>query len=182
MRRRTGEAAQQPSTVTGAADAFEREMADVVPLKRDPRGRVRAAPRVAPPPVAAPLRPSATRAATELDRDGDDTDFAAPGVDRRELRKLKRGEYVAMSRLDLHGKTATEAGAIVRQFLDRSRRKGQRCVCIVHGRGVHSAGRTPVLKRRVRADLASHGAVLAFADAPPSDGGAGAVYVLLRKS
>jgi DNA-nicking Smr family endonuclease len=67
------------------------------------------------------------------------------------------------------------------RFLDNSRHAGHRCVCIVHGRGLHSEGRAPVLRTRVRLVLTTHRAVLAYADAPSSDGGAGAVYVLLRK-
>jgi len=53
---------------------------------------------------------------------------------------------------------------------------------VVHGRGLHSAGNVAVLKSRVRALLRAHPAVLAFADAPNTDGGPGAVYVLLRRA
>jgi len=114
--------------------------------------------------------------------EGDDApDFVAPGVDRREIRKLKRGDHVPAERRDLHGMNAAEATAAVKHFLTTSRRKHHRCVCIVHGRGLHSAGRTPVLKTSVRAVLRSDRSVLAFADAPASDGGSGAVYVLLRR-
>jgi DNA-nicking Smr family endonuclease len=102
-------------------------------------------------------------------------------VDRRELRKLKRGEYPVQGRLDLHGMTAAEARASAGRFIDDSRHLHRRCVCIVHGRGLHSEGKVSVLKSPVRALLKSHRGVLAFADAPSSDGGAGAVYVLLRK-
>ena len=77
--------------------------------------------------------------------------------------------------------TAAEASAAVKQFLDRSRHRHHRCVCIVHGRGLHSAGSVPVLKTRVRECLRADRSVLAYADAPRADGGAGAVYVLLRK-
>jgi DNA-nicking Smr family endonuclease len=106
--------------------------------------------------------------------------YAAPGVDRRELRKIKRGDYAPGSRLDLHGQTAEEAIASVNQFID-SRRHRHRCVSIVHGRGLHSKGNVSVLKSRVREYLRRHPAVLAYADAPRTDGGSGAVYVLLRK-
>jgi DNA-nicking Smr family endonuclease len=110
-----------------------------------------------------------------------DSDFAAPGVDRREIRKLKRGAYPPTARRDLHGLTATEADATVRRFIDNSRHHGHRCISIVHGRGLHSQGRLPILKTGVRDRLKTHPAVLAYTDAPQSDGGAGAVYVLLRK-
>jgi DNA-nicking Smr family endonuclease len=117
-----------------------------------------------------------------VDADGESgVDFVAHGVDRRELRKLKRGDYSPAGRYDLHGLTADAASVGVKQFLASSCRSSCRCVCIVHGRGLRSPGGVAVLKRRVRALLRSHGAVLAFADAPRGDGGAGAVYVLLRR-
>ena len=156
------------------ADAFARAMAkdDVVRLPPDSRGRVRAVPPVTLPPAATP--------AGDDDVESDE-DFAAPGVDRREIRKLKRGEYVAADRRDLHGMTAAAGCASVKQFLESSRHNRHRCICIVHGRGLRSPGGVAVLKTRVREYLRSHRAVLAFADAPRSDGGAGAVYVLLRR-
>ena len=151
-------------------------MADVIPLRRDPRGRVRATPPLSPAPRPAP---ASTRARGHVTDEGDDVpDFVAPGVDRREIRKLKRGDHVPRQRLDLHGMTAAEATAAVKHFLTT---KHDRCVCIVHGRGLHSAGRRPVLKTTVRALLRFDRSVLAYADAPASDGGAGAVYVLLRR-
>ena len=156
------------------ADAFARAMAneDVVRLATDSRGRVRAAPPITLPPATTPAHD---------DDEESDEDFVAPGVDRREIRKLKRGEYVAADRRDLHGTTAAAACANVKQFLETSRHHRHRCICIVHGRGLRSPGGVAVLKARVRECLRSHRAVLAFADAPRSDGGAGAVYVLLRK-
>ena len=110
-----------------------------------------------------------------------DIDFAANGVDRREIRKLKKGEYIVRDRRDLHGMTAAEALASVRPFIENSRHAPHRCVCIIHGRGLHSDGNQPILKTRVREYLRTHRSVLAYADAPVSDGGSGAVYVLLRK-
>lgn len=154
------------------ADAFERAMADVVRLPPDPRGRVRSVPPISMPPA----KTSAVEPVDELD-----DDFAAPGVDRREIRKLKRGEYAAGDRRDLHGMTAADACASVGRFIENSRHSRHRCVCIVHGRGLHSEGQASILRVRVRAYLRSHRSVLAYADAPRSDGGAGAVYVLLRR-
>ena len=119
--------------------------------------------------------------ATQDDVDASDGDFVAPGVDRRELRRIKRGEQSVGERLDLHGMTAADACASAGRFIDSSRHSRHRCVCIVHGRGLHSEGHVSILKARVRASLRSHPSVLAYADAPPSDGGTGAVYVLLRK-
>lgn len=157
------------------ADVFAREMADVIPLPRDPRGRIKERP-----PVTLPAA-EAQRAGRPGDPDEPDDDFAAPGIDRREIRKLKREEYPVTARRDLHGLKTTEAAASVRRFVDNSRHNGHRCICIVHGRGLHSEGNVSILKARVRECLRTHPAVLAYADAPQSDGGAGAVYVLLRK-
>jgi DNA-nicking Smr family endonuclease len=160
------------------AEEFERAMSDVKPLEPDPRGRNRPRPPIRPPTRA--RRPAATPSIDD-DADRSNEDFVAPGVNRREIKKLKRGEYTAGDRTNLHHLTAAEACAIVERFIDESCRRGHRCVCIVHGRGLHSEGAGPVLKPRVRAYLEAHRSVLAYADAPLSDGGPGAVYVLLRK-
>ena len=112
------------------------------------------------------------------DADISDNDFAAHGVDRREL---KKGEYIVRDRRDLHGMTGADALASVERFIENSGHAGHRCVCIIHGRGLHSEGNPPILKPRVREYLRSHRSVLAYTDAPVSDGGSGAVYVLLRK-
>lgn len=157
---------------TSHAKALELEMADVVRLEPDPRGRV-----LSNPPIGTPS--AATRSDDHVD--GPDESFAAHGVDRREIRKLRRGEYAAGDRCDLHGLRATDACASAGRFIEDSRHSGHRCVCIVHGRGLHSEGKESILKARVRGLLRSHRSVLAYADAPGSDGGAGAVYVLLRK-
>ncbi len=106
------------------------------------------------------------------------------GLDPGLVRKLRRGEYSVQAHLDLHGKSRSEAKGEVDAFLRRSREQGKRCVLLVHGRGLHSKDQVPVLKEALRTWLATarfgrH--VLAFATARPADGGAGAVYVLLRK-
>jgi DNA-nicking Smr family endonuclease len=107
------------------------------------------------------------------------------GLDPAILRKLRRGEYSIQDDLDLHGSTREEARAKVAAFLLRAIADGKRCVLVVHGRGLGSKDRVPVLKNSL-AQWFTHGSlrkkVLAFATAQPCDGGAGAVYVLLRKS
>ena len=153
-------------------------MADVVPLPPDPRGRVRAGPKVAT--RHRETAPASSSAHPHDDEAGAEEGYVAPGVDRRELRRIKRGDYAPGSRLDLHAQTAAEAVASVKQFIDH-RRHRDRCVCIVHGRGLHSKGNVSILKGRVRQYIRRHAAVLAYSDAPRTDGGSGAVYVLLRK-
>jgi DNA-nicking Smr family endonuclease len=109
----------------------------------------------------------------------------APGVDQALVRKLRRGEFAVQGHLDLHGLTREEAKGAADAFLRRSRQGGKRCVLLVHGRGIHSKDQVPVLKDALRTWLSTarfgrH--VLAFATALPVDGGAGAVYVLLRRA
>jgi DNA-nicking Smr family endonuclease len=107
------------------------------------------------------------------------------GLDQNVVRKLRRGDFAVQGHLDLHGMTRDEAKGAVDDFLRRSRSSGKRCVLVVHGRGLHSKDQLPVLKDALRNWLASarfsrH--VLAFATARPVDGGAGAIYVLLRRA
>ncbi len=106
------------------------------------------------------------------------------GLDRRLLKKLRQGTFAFQAHIDLHGKTRHEARQIVESFLLESRRRGIRCVLIVHGRGLNSKDQIPVLKERLQVWLAKGriaASVLAFCSARPTDGGVGAVYVLLRR-
>jgi DNA-nicking Smr family endonuclease len=168
----------KPPPDDGDADEFARAMADVTPVAPDPRGRVRSAPPVTAPPIT---KTRNTRNPSKDLEEGAAGDFAVSGVDQRTLRKLKRGDIQATARLDLHGQTTAEATATLGRFIDTSVHR-HRCVCIVHGRGLHSEGNVPILKTRVRDHLRRHRGVLAYTDAPRSDGGSGAVYVLLRKN
>jgi DNA-nicking Smr family endonuclease len=107
-----------------------------------------------------------------------------PGLDPAVVRRLRRGEFAVQGHVDLHGMTRDEAKVEVTAFLKASRQAGKRCVLLVHGRGIHSRDQVPILKEALKSWLSTarfgrH--VLAFATAQPSDGGAGAVYVLLRR-
>jgi DNA-nicking Smr family endonuclease len=100
------------------------------------------------------------------------------------LTRLRQGQFAVQSHLDLHGRTRVEARQEVEQFVVASRQRGLRCVLIVHGRGLNSRDQIPVLKQALKVWLARGRiarSVLAFCTARPSDGGAGAVYVLLRR-
>ena len=105
------------------------------------------------------------------------------GVDKRLLRKLRRGEFSFQAHLDLHGFNRDQARAKVGAFIRKSALESLRCVLIVHGRGLGSKDNIPVLKNKLAAWL-TRGAigkkVLAYTSAQPYDGGTGAVYVLLR--
>lgn len=175
MKKRPEESGKANSADAADAAAFAREVADVRPLPRDPRG-----PRV-PRPQLAPRRPETSPAGRAFDLEEPEQSFAKSGVDQRTMKKLRRGDYNPAERRDLHGMTTSDALARVRALVADSLRLGHRCIAIVHGRGLHSEGGVAPVKAQVRAYLKTHPAVLAFADAPPSDGGPGAVYVLLRK-
>ncbi len=99
----------------------------------------------------------------------------APGV----LRRLRRGDYHVQREIDLHGMTVLEAKAALREFLIGALEHQVRCVRIVHGKGLRSGHRGPVLKAAVSSLLRRTGAVLAYVSARPVDGGTGALYVLL---
>jgi DNA-nicking Smr family endonuclease len=107
------------------------------------------------------------------------------GLDAGVVRRLRRGEFALEGRLDLHGLTLGEARGAAERFLRESRLGGKRCVLLVHGRGRHSEAQLPVIKEALHGWLASGRfgrLVLAFASARPADGGAGALYVLLRRT
>jgi DNA-nicking Smr family endonuclease len=95
------------------------------------------------------------------------------------VRRLRRGQWAIQSQIDLHGLRRDEAREALQAFLRLSRRLGHRCVRVVHGKGLGSPGKSPVLKSRVRAWLIQSRAVLAFVQARASQGGHGAVIVLL---
>jgi DNA-nicking Smr family endonuclease len=106
--------------------------------------------------------------------------FRRQGIGADVLPRLRRGHWSVQRHLDLHGMTREVAREALSQFVRQAERDGLRCVRIVHGKGNGSPGREPVLKGKVQAWLVQKDAVIAFAQAPASDGGHGAVLVLLR--
>ena len=110
----------------------------------------------------------------------DDGVFLRTGLPRDILRKLRRTHWVIQASLDLHGLTGDEAVAETAVFLAGCKRSGVRCVRIIHGKGLRSPGKEPVLKRRIRKLLTRRDEVLAFAEPRAGDGGGGAVVVLLE--
>lgn len=110
---------------------------------------------------------------------GEELVFRRPQVQPGVLRKLRRGEYRVQREIDLHGLTVAEAKDALRQFLIHALEQQVRCVRIVHGKGLRSGPRGPVLKAAVNSVLRRTGAVLAYVSARPVDGGTGALYVLL---
>ncbi|MGB5427039.1 MAG: Smr/MutS family protein [Gammaproteobacteria bacterium] len=106
--------------------------------------------------------------------------FARPGLQQRQLQRLKRGQLTIGAELDMHGMTATMARSAVVNFIALCREQHIRCVRIIHGKGYGSGDSAPVLKNRINSWLRQHHDVLAFSSAQIRDGGSGALYVLLR--
>ena len=96
------------------------------------------------------------------------------------LSKLRRGQWTVQAELDLHGHDSDEAHDALADFLDEARGVGMRCVRVIHGKGMSSPNREPVLKGKVRRWLQRWDDVLAYCEAPRHAGGGGAVIVLLR--
>ena len=105
--------------------------------------------------------------------------FRRPGVGPDVVARLRRGRWSIQGQLDLHGLRRDEARAALVEFIAVAARRGWRCVRIVHGKGLRSGQRGPVLKQTVNSLLRRFAAVVAFSSARQVDGGTGAVYVLL---
>ncbi|MES2857890.1 MAG: Smr/MutS family protein [Pseudomonadota bacterium] len=159
------------------------------------RGKVRAMPEVPLPPASPKPRPLAkmARRDEEQARDafqhvviaaleaGDVLSHRRDEVPPTVLKRLARGEYAAQEELDLHGLPARTAEGLLREFLRDCRTHGVGCVRIIHGKGLNSGERLPVLKNLVDRVLRNRADVLAFHSPPAAQGGAGAVLVLLEK-
>lgn len=111
---------------------------------------------------------------------GDEATYLRPGLQRQVLRRLRRGHWAVEDTLDLHGMNRVEAASSVAEFLRECLSRGRRCVCIVHGKGLGSPNREPVLKGMLRGWLVVREEVLAFTEAPAAQGGGGALLVLLK--
>jgi DNA-nicking Smr family endonuclease len=182
-----------PAPEPDGTPLFLHAVADVTPLEAHARERV------AGPPPANPARavtsPDAEALAElcdlvnghspfDITSSDDYIEGAAVGLDPRLLRRLRAGEFAYQAHLDLHGMVSEEARRAVEAFLTKAYQSGKRCVLIVHGRGRNSKDQTPVLKSRLTTWLGRGQwarLILAFTSARPCDGGAGALYVLLRR-
>ena len=112
-----------------------------------------------------------------LSQDGDL--FYRAGVQKNTLKNLKRGRFKVHAEIDLHGCTRREALHYLQTFLDRCRAEQLDCVRVVTGKGRSSPGHRSVIRVATLDSLRHQPQVLAYSSAPPSDGGSGAVYVLL---
>jgi len=111
---------------------------------------------------------------------GEELLYLREGQSPSVLSKLRRGHWVVQANLDLHGLISDEARTQVAEFLAGCKKRGIRCVRIVHGKGLGSRNREPILKHKVRNWLIQKDEVIAYAQARATDGGSGAVIVLLK--
>ena len=168
-------------------ELFRRAVSDAKPLSAETRVQ---APSRKPKPRArfsraderAALRESlAADVDTMESGNADSLRFKRPSVGRRTMRQLERGKYAVQDEIDLHGMTVDEARPRLADFIEYSARNGRLCVRVVHGKGLGSGDRGPVLKNAVNRWLRKWESVLAFVSARQVDGGTGAIYVLLEK-
>lgn len=187
--------APAPADEPDGEAAFLRAMADVAPLDQKARVRRRAAPGNLRPKLHSQPDEDLEVLAQLADLISGDADFdltmsdefvsgAAGGVGAELVQRLCRGEFPIQDYVDLHGLGEDQALKEAEAFLAASAAKGLRHVLIVHGKGMGSPGKVPVLKNALARAL-SHKRfqkrVLAFCSARPEDGGLGAMYVLLRR-
>jgi len=169
-------------------DLFRRALADAKPLrttrratevirKPTPRARFSRADE------AAVLRESLEAHIDDTESHGGESlRFHRPSVGKRTMRKLARGNFSVQDEIDLHGMTVAEAKPRLAEFIERCAREGRLCIRIVHGKGLGSGERGPVLKQKVNRWLRQWDTVLAFVSTRQVHGGTGALYVLLRQS
>jgi len=180
---------RQEELLRQEADLFRRSVGEVTPLA----GKDTIVPQT-PRPLPIPRQHLADEQAALQESLSDeftidtllDTDealsYARSGIGPDVLRKMRRGHWVIQGQLDLHGMRSDEAREALGEFLRASLRRGWRCVRVIHGKGLGSVNKEPVLKRKVRNWLVQKDEVIAFCQARAADGGAGAVIVLLRSS
>lgn len=194
LARRQAEAERARLLAQEQARALERErrlFADSVgPVKVLPAREPPAKPRPPPPPEPRQRlldEQAALRASIEEGVDvesllltDDGLSYRRPAVASDVVLRLRRGEWAIQAELDLHGLRRDEARDRLMAFVRQAVRQGQRCVRVVHGKGIGSPGREPVLKGKVHRWLARQAEVMAFTQARGIDGGNGALIVLLE--
>ncbi len=184
---RDREAALAAAQAEREANLFRLSIGEVQPLKTKVRVQH---PVVPPEPIAHQhLRDEQAALAESLSDEFDamsllDTDdtlsWRRDGIGPDIVRKLRRGHWVIQAQLDLHGARREEAREQLAEFLRTSVKRGLRCVRVIHGKGLGSIDKQPVLKGKVRNWLVQKDEVLAFCQARAQDGGSGALLVLLR--
>ena len=181
------EAQRQDKKRASQRNLFLAAIGQVQPLPLTARADLRPAP-----PPAQPLQLQRDEAAALQEALSDEVDisslldtdaqlsFRRPGVGPDVTQKLRRGKWTVQRQIDLHGLRSDDARSALTSFIRTAHQQGIRCVRVVHGKGLGSPGKTPVLKDKVQRWLVQKEEVIAFVQAQPSQGGAGALMVLLQ--
>lgn len=176
---------KMPADSNDEASLFRDAVQDVEPMpvadkvvhpRRLPRPAIRRSS------LSIPDSPLTNHNSTSEMEAGDEHSFFRSGVSRKTLKQLQRGYWNMGAQLDLHGFTRDEALQELDVFLDTCNKRGFRCVQVIHGKGLNSKNREPVLKTMVWNRLKQYSYILAFCQAGPADGGSGAVLVLFKTS
>jgi DNA-nicking Smr family endonuclease len=197
LQRQAREAAQQAARARAAQrtqarqqqaqhDQFARAVGPVHPLRHHGRAEIDL-PRPTPHPRMREADEAAALAESLSDEvnleslllTDDGLSFRRPGIGPDVVTKLRRGHWALQGQIDLHGYTRDEARMLLADYIHECHRRGMRCLRVVHGKGLGSPGRQPVLKAKVQRWLAQRAEVIAFAQASGPQGGAGALVVLL---
>lgn len=180
---------REAARIRAEAEVFLREVADVTPLR--PTGRREPETRHRTPRARQRERDEQEALAQSLSDEigieqllevDEQLSFRRAGVGLEALARLRRGEWTVQAQLDLHGQRTDGAREQVVWFIGQAHRHGLRCVRVIHGKGLGSEGRQPVLKEKVPRWLHQQQEVIAFCQAPPFAGGSGALLVLLRQA
>ena len=179
-------ATERAALETRERELFTRSVGPVAPLRRAAQRHQRHAP-----PAPVPRQRERDEAAVMREAISDEFDveslletddalsFRRRGIGPEVVAKLRRGVWAIQAQCDLHGLRRDEAREQLAEFLRESGRSGHRCVRVIHGKGLGSPGREPVLKGKVKSWLVQKSEVIAFTQARASEGGAGALLVLL---
>ena len=163
------------------AALFRAAVGEVKPLAEQNRITPHPSPRK--PLLRPPIQPPAIPDVLSDSVTGDaPVEYLSNGLSRMTLRKLRRGSWPVQDRLDLHGLHSDAARQLLQEFLHEAIQRELRCVLVIHGKGMNSPGGEAVLRKLSRHWLTQHPNVLGYCDAPPKEGGSGAVLVLLKTS
>jgi len=166
---------------------FRKSIGDAKPLKQDsfiadkPKPKAHPAKREADNIAVIEAMSNADFDSSLLER-GDELIYTSPGVQNNILKKLRRGHYKIEAELDLHGMTVDSAKIALTDFLKQCTARSQRCVRIIHGKGLGSINKQPVIKNKLNQWLQKMDVAQAFCSARPADGGTGAIYLLLKRN
>ncbi|PHS71281.1 MAG: DNA mismatch repair protein MutS [Cycloclasticus sp.] len=166
------------------SDLFKQSMGDVKPLNSDNQNTLDNKPK--PKPIKKHFSEQSahneiTCESTNNIQSDDILFYAQHGIQNKTIRQLKRGAIPIDDKVDLHGLNKQEATNMLQEFLAYQIEQRQRCILLIHGKGIGSLNNRPTLKNLVFNILKNEPTVLAFSSAQARDGGTGALYVLLKR-